>query len=921
MKPALVPAPTVITCHSNADWDALSSMIGMTMLYPDSVMVFPGSMEKPLNEFFNETASYLYPFKNPKEIDPATIRRVVVVDTQIRSRVPQVHDFLDLPGVEVQVWDHHPTPQPDEKGKVIRADVARIGTTGSTCTLICQALRERGVVPTCQEATVLGLGIYGDTGAFTYTSTRPEDFLAAAWLRGYGMDLTFIADLVHTGMTSVHIKVLNELLDSASVHEVGPYTVVLAEATLDSFMGDFAYLAQKFMEMESCNVLFALANMEEKVQVVARSRVDAVDVGQICKSLGGGGHRFAASAAVKNVPIPELKDAIFQQLYMQVNPNKQARDLMSAPAVGIEDRQTIREAETIMNRYGLKAAPVFRTGTRHCIGYMECQIAARAIAHELGDMPVSEYMQRTILTVPPDAPLQRLMKIIVGAHQRLVPVVENNEVIGVVTRTDLINMFVEDPSGVPIPANASARERNLAKLLSTRLPQPMLHMLRKAGELGDRLHVSVYAVGGFVRDIMLSRPAIEFDDVDLVVEGDGIAFARALAQELGGRVREHRTFMTALVIYTDENGDEQRVDVATARLEYYKYPAALPTVELSSIKMDLFRRDFTINAMALRLNKAQFGSLVDFFGGQGDIQRKTIRIIHSLSFVEDPTRIIRAVRFEQRYGFHISMQGEKLIKNALSLNLVEKLSGARILHELNLIFREDEPETCLRRLNELGVLSAIHPSLTLNPDKDELLDSLREVIDWYRLLYFKETPDLGTLYLMALCSAVPALETADILHRLGLNPTARETILSLRESVRVSLMELTNWHRDMQKKGTEHSVSRLCELLGPLPLEGALYLMARAPHEEISSSGSQYIYKWKQIKVDISGDDLHNLGLEPGPRFGKIMRRLLAAKLDDEAPTRESQLELARTLIEKGYDGPDDAATPRTRGGTNAGQN
>lgn len=127
--------------------------------------------------------------------------------------------------------------------------------------------------------------------------------------------------------------------------------------------------------------------MEEKVQVVARSRVDAVDVGQICKALGGGGHRFAASASVKSIPIPELKDAIFQQLYMQVNPNKQARDLMSSPAVGIEDRQTIREAEQLMNRYGLKAAPVFRAGTRHCIGYMECQTASKAIAHELGDMP------------------------------------------------------------------------------------------------------------------------------------------------------------------------------------------------------------------------------------------------------------------------------------------------------------------------------------------------------------------------------------------------------------------------------------------------------------------------------------------------------------------------------------------------------
>lgn len=906
MKPSLASAPTVITCHSNADWDALSSMIGMSMIYPDSIMIFPGSMEKPLNQFFNETAVFLYAFKNIKEIDHTSVKRVVIVDTQIRSRVPQVHDLLDLPGVEVEVWDHHPTPKPcsGEKSKVINADVTHIGTTGSTCTLICQALQERGITPACQEATFLGLGIYGDTGAFTYTSTKPEDFLAGAWLRQHGMDLPFIADLVQTGMTSVHIKVLNELLDSAAVHEVGPYSVVLAEATLDSFMGDFAYLAQKFMEMESCNVLFALANMEEKVQVVARSRVDAVDVGQICKALGGGGHRFAASASVKGIPIPELKDAIFQQLYMQVNPNKQARDLMSSPAVGIEDRQTIREAEQIMNRYGLKAAPVFRAGTRHCIGYMECQTASKAIAHELGDMPVSEYMQRTILTVPPDAPLQRLMKIIVGAHQRLVPVVEKNEVIGVVTRTDLINMFVEDPSGVPIPVNTSARERNLAKLLSTRLPQPMLRMLHRAGELGDRLQVSVYAVGGFVRDIMLSRPAVEFDDVDLVVEGDGIAFAKALAQELGGRVREHRAFMTALIIYHDENGEEQRLDVATARLEYYKYPAALPTVELSSIKMDLFRRDFTINAMALRLNKGQFGCLVDFFGGQSDIQRKTIRIIHALSFVEDPTRIIRAVRFEQRYGFHISTQGEKLIKNALSLNLVEKLSGARILHELNLIFREDEPETCLRRLNELGVLAAIHPSLTLTPDRDELLDSLREVIDWYRLLYFKETPDLSTLYLMALCSAVPAIETADILHRLGLTPTMREGLLSLRESVRTTLMELLNWHRDTQKKGQAgHSISRLCALLAPLPLESTLYLMARSDNEEISSSVSQYIYKWRQIKVDINGDDLHRLGLKPGPQFGSVMRMVLAAKLDGEAETREAQLKLAEGMIRKGFPG------------------
>ena len=195
MKPSLASAPTVITCHSNADWDALSSMIGMSMIYPDSIMIFPGSMEKPLNQFFNETAVFLYTFKNIKEIDHASVKRVVVVDTQIRSRVPQVQELLDLPGVEVEVWDHHPTPTPysGEKSKVINADVTHIGTTGSTCTLICQALQERGITPACQEATFLGLGIYGDTGAFTYTSTKPEDFLAGAWLRQHGMDLPLTA--------------------------------------------------------------------------------------------------------------------------------------------------------------------------------------------------------------------------------------------------------------------------------------------------------------------------------------------------------------------------------------------------------------------------------------------------------------------------------------------------------------------------------------------------------------------------------------------------------------------------------------------------------------------------------------------------------------------------------------------------------
>lgn len=277
MKPSLASAPTVITYHSNADWDALFSMTGASTIHPDSIIIFPGNMEKSLDQFLDGTVVFLYTFENIKEINRTNVKRVVIVDTQIRSRMPQVQDLLDLPGVEVEVRDHHSTLYFGEKSKVINVDVTHIGTTGSTCTLICQASQEQGTVPAYQEATFPGLDIYGDAGAFTHASTKPEDFLAGVWPYQYGMGLPLIADLVQTSMVSVRIKVLNELFGFATVREIGPRSVIPAEATLDSSMGDSVYLTQKLMEMKSCNVLFALVNMEERVQVAARSRMDAVD--------------------------------------------------------------------------------------------------------------------------------------------------------------------------------------------------------------------------------------------------------------------------------------------------------------------------------------------------------------------------------------------------------------------------------------------------------------------------------------------------------------------------------------------------------------------------------------------------------------------------------------------------------------------
>ncbi|MEG2172177.1 MAG: CBS domain-containing protein [Desulfovibrionaceae bacterium] len=882
-SPESVGTPlTLITCHANADFDAFASLIAATYLYPHAVLVFPGTQERALQQFFADTATFMYNFKDMKDIALEDIQCVVIVDTRQRSRVAHVHAALDKTGVTIHVWDHHPDSNDD-----IAAHESHCEALGATTSLIIREIRARHLQVSCQDATVLGLGIYCDTGSFTFTSTTPEDYHAAAWLRSLGMDVNMIADLAAHELTSVHVQALNSLLESASTYIINTVPVVMAEVSMQSYLGDFAYLAHKLMEMEHFDVLFALGRMEDRVLVVARSRKGAINVGQVCTFLGGGGHAYAASATVRDKTMHQVRDIIFQQLYAQANPDKFAADYMSSPAVGIEDTRTVSDAQELMLHFGLKAVPVFKNATRQCVGILDAQIASRAAAHGLGELPVTEYMQRRVHTVSPQSTLHELTEIIIGQRQRLVPVVTDTIVVGVVTRTDMINVFAETSGPLVVPVKEKGKTRNVAKFMRDRLPKDTLGLLETAGRLASQQKVPVYAVGGFVRDLLLDCPN---QDIDLVVEGNGIDYARLLAKELNGRVREHQEFLTAVVIFEQINGLERHIDVATARLEYYEYPAAMPTVELSSLKMDLFRRDFTVNALAIRLERDKFGQLVDFFGGQRDINDKLIRVLHALSFVEDPTRCLRAVRFEQRYRFKLGTGTERLIKNALSLKLMDRLSGARLFHELKLIFEENDPLICLNRLDALGILEAIHPQLSLNPAKLAILTSLKEMLDWYRILYFDDKPNPVFVYIFGLCRNLTYYEASAIFDRLGIPKKQKNDFLHLRERIRAIHPKIEAWQRDKGK------VSTLYALLHNMPLDGLLYMMGRTTSEDVRKNISRYITQWRSEKVDITGDDLCSMGLKPGPLFGKIMRQILTAKLDGAASSRDSQRILALAL-------------------------
>ena len=890
-----MPTATLITCHSNADFDALAAMCAAALIYGPCDVLFPGTQEANLQTFYQELkerpgAAPGCTFLDDRVPDFSKYGRLVAVDTRRRSRLRHVWPLLDNPGTRIEVWDHHPETSDDVHAHVCHAEIC-----GAVTTLLIEEIQKRNIAVPRETATVLGLGIYSDTGSFSFSSVTQRDFAAAGWLLGHGMDINIISEKTAFSMTKEHIRALNALLESAQTYHINGADVVLAEATLDSYLDDFAFLAHKMMEMEKFDILFAIGRMDDRIQIVARSRSHAVNVGAVCAAFGGGGHAYAASASVRDKTLSEVRDGILTQLYLQEEGEKTARDYMSQPAIGIEEGHTIAEADELMLHFGLKTMPVFAPMTRRCTGLIDSQITQKAIAHGLAGAPLTDYMRRNLKPLPVTATLRDITTVIVGARQRLVPIVSGgSSVVGVVSRTDLINIFAQEP-GRMNPTDRAPKSRNMGRTMRDRLPKDVLDILEKAGALGRSRQTPVYVVGGFVRDLLLKTPN---HDIDLVVEGDGIGFARAFAGVLGGRVRVHKKFLTSVVIFPGAGGKEERVDVATARLEYYESPAALPTVEHSSIKMDLYRRDFTINALAIRLDCEPMGEIVDFFGGQKDIRDRVIRVLHTLSFVEDPTRCLRAVRFEQRYHFRIGPATEKLIKNDVSLKLLDKLSPSRLFNEFEHICAEETAILCIRRLHELGILQAIHPQLSINPDRKEMLIRTAKVMAWYRLLYIGEEMRPWLVYFLVLCSSLTYAVTLEVFRRLGIPPALKNEVLGCREkarSLRSSLKRLT--------ATPGFRVSALCAMLRPLPVEFVLYLMADMEVPETRRALSRYITVWRTEKPGVDGSDLKKLGLAPGPAYGVILQRLLEAKLDGTAASPEEQLSLARELTGQAMDG------------------
>ncbi|WP_462269424.1 CBS domain-containing protein [Desulfobacter sp.] len=870
---------TVITSHVNSDFDAIGAMLAAQKLYPESVILFPGSQEKNLRDFFIHSMGYLFNMANPDTINFSGTQRLVIVDTRQKSRLSGVKPLLEKPDLIIDIYDHHPS-FPDE----IKGTYSLSKPYGATTTIMCELLREKKISINSDEATVMALGIYEDTGNFTYTSTTRADFEQAGFLISCGACLSTISSLVVKEMKTEQVTWLNELINEMTTIAVNGIQVHLSAIAASHYIPDLASIVQKIVRMENLDCFFAIVLMGSKVYVIARNRLHEMDVGKILGSLGGGGHSYAASAKVENQTLPQVETRLIKLIEQQIRHVRVAKKLMSSPAITITADQSCLDAAQKMIRYNINTLLVLDSQTLEYSGYITRHVAQKTIHHKLGDQPVVDYFEPGGQRVSLSCDLAEIEQKIIDLKQRVVPVMENQIISGVITRTDLLNFIVEhnreivqsekkDISGL------KPRTKYVGNLLKTRLNQRIRTLLSDIGSAGDTLGVEIFVVGGFVRDLMLERP---IEDVDVVVEGDGIAFARYFASMHHCRLHQHRKFNTAVIIFEDGF----KIDVASARLEYYATPAALPVVENSSIKMDLARRDFTINTLAISLNAESFGTLIDYFGGVRDIKDKIIRIIHNLSFIEDPTRIFRAIKFSNRFGFRVGKVTANLIKNALNVGAVKHLSGLRVLSELKQIFSEDNPLPALQTMADYDIDKVIHHDLKLTDTTRALFKSVGKTLAWHDLLYEDDAYPRWSVYFMAWLHGYSFTVSTQIADRLMFPIKERELLLDqrIKAAQRIRLIE----------KKYPVSNQQMYRWLIHFKTECLLFMLALTKKESVRKAISHFYTHQRKTQPLIGGKDLKSVGIKPGPIYSTILNKIIDEKLDGKLNTMEEEIEFAK---------------------------
>lgn len=921
----------VILCHTTADFDTLGAAVGLTRLRPGARIVLTGGCHPGVRDFLALHRDE-YALIERRSVNLTQVRSLTVVDTQWRDRLGKAAEWLDYPGVEITVYDHHLGDRPVDqdgaaRGASPKSDIAAtrfyVEPVGATTTLIVEALQAQHLTLTSTEATVMALGIHVDTGSLTFDHATPRDAAALTWLMTQGASQRAIADYVEPGLSPQLQDLLPIALKQLTVEEIHGYALGWVCLGVEGYVQGLSSLASQLLSLTDTDGLLLAtqhkSGEEDRLTVIGRSRgggpMDPVNLGDLFRPWGGGGHPRAASLTWRGQDSDRLLHQLVEQWRQQIPHPPIARDLMSSPVRTIRPSTTIGEAQRILLRYGHSGLSVVDAAGQ-LVGMISRRDLDIALHHNFSHAPVKGFMTTNLKTITPNTTLPEIEALMVTYDIGRLPVLEGDRLLGIVTRTDVLRQLHQEKTtalAARTPEVEVLPDGTLGSLcplpsvmqhwLTQRLAPPLWNLLMAIAQDAEAHGWHLYMVGGAVRDVLLSEAAqpLDVQDIDLVVDGchdaadvaAGVALARSLqAQYPGVRLQVHGRFQTAALLWhNDPVLGSLWIDIATARTEFYPYPAANPEVEASSIRQDLYRRDFTINAMALRLTQPRRGELLDFFGGLLDLRSRQIRVLHTNSFIEDPTRIFRAVRFAVRLGFCLDPQTDGYIRHAIASGIYHRVQSemehtpalqTRLRQELHYILQAPYWRDALKLLSDLGALCCIHPQLHLS---DRLWHQLQLADRW--LKRFDRPTQLSHWHLLLelLIASLPEGDRGPIATQLQLPADSIERLTRLHH-LQITLADLPESDRPshLYRLCQPHSLATLTLLgiVSPRPLRRALW---------------QYLTRLAPIQAPLNGNDLKTMGYPPGRQFKQILDRLLTATLDGEVSDRPSAEAFVRQMF------------------------
>jgi len=787
------------------------------------------------------------------------VEKIILVDTNDLSRAIGSSKVIEnLKGAQIEIIDHHPYNGSKDENITIQM-------VGACTTILVEKIVRKGLRISGFDATLMALGIYDDTGSLLFENTTPRDLLAAAFLLEQGAQLGVLNDYLHRPLSDEQMDLFQQLLDNGNIEKFEGIPVYLSFAETKEYIGGLALLVHRIGEIENTDIWFIVVKMENRVYVVGRARGDLLPVNKIVQIFGGAGHNKAASAVIKKGEIKPVLERLKNEILNRVEKPHLVRDIMSYPVKTVYQETTIQEVSNILSRYGHTGVLVVKDNK--LVGVISRRDVDKASKHGLQHAPVKGFMTKDVITVAPDQSWEEVQRLMVLHDIGRLPVVDEGELVGIVSRSDVLRLVYK--SIVPTSSEV-VRQRSVARLEEIlgkiqKLPSNLQIILEEIKKVVAQTNSSVYLVGGFVRDLLLGVPTT---DLDIVVEGDGLSFAEDLSKQLQSkRLILHKPFGTAHL----ELKDGIHIDIAGTRREEYDFPGALPLVEESSLKDDLFRRDFTINSMALCLNQDCVGEVIDYYGGFRDLEQGQIRFLHNLSFIDDPTRILRAIRFAGRYGFKLAKITNDAMFTAIEAGVFSKVSSERFTEELMLIYSEPNYQIMGQKSIATGVLS--------NWFKNDLAWNYQEQADVQSWPVEKRwLVSLKNINYNGVIRVLDRLKLDKHLSKITLD------YLQLREKLR-------HW---ISKQKNTCDLEKIDELFFG---HSDVLLEVLSCQEEFASLMKRYIIALSEIDMRITGTELIKAGIKEGPVIGRILREIRNLWLQGKIKTRTDEEEYLKEVI------------------------